>query len=231
MAFRRRRGFRRGRRLGARPSRFAPAYQGRGLYRTWELLKKDLCLLPQAVVFPNETAICAECGGDDWSTSFAVLIPHNLTRGVMTLKRLLIHWQSFFDSSESANQLGVNEFVDKVTIVRYVALAQFSQPAGSVVPLRGCDDNFWSSGELLYYDVVSPLAQGSTSFDVQDTGNLLTSVTGTPQFIDIRVQRRFDRQNYGLVMGVYGNTEVHANQSIWLHNVLVRGLLAAPDGL
>jgi len=232
MAYRRR-GRRRSFRRNVGGSRFAPARR-RGGNLSWESMVGPLVtgMEPSSVLFPTQKGAAFPLGLANTvqaDTFYRLIVPVNPTRGVVTLRRIVMDWHVALDTTAMAANSVPHSFVMK----RFVALApaDANLVPGTIVGPNYAPNSFLEGPEVLWQDLILPHAAGSTSLDPQvDGGNMLPATALAPTHIDIKTMRRFDRQEWGLVAGIALELQFYENDA-WFHHMNMRMLFVSPDGL
>jgi len=233
MAFRRRGRRRSFGRNVSRGSRFAPARR-RGGNLSWESMVAPLVpgLEPSNIMFPTQKNASFPYGLANTVTAdtfYRLIIPVNPTRGVVSLRRIVMDWHVALDTT------AVNAFgqAHHFTMKRFVALApaDANLTPGTIVGPMYAANSFLEGPEVLWQDTILARAAGSTSLDPPvDVGNLLPATTLAPHHIDIKTMRRFDRQEWGLVAGIAIPLDAW-EESYWYHSMNMRMLFVSPDGI
>jgi len=201
---------------------FAPAKVGGGNL-SWEACQ-NICGDNTEAFFPNQGNVYdVECQGDNhqWQTRYAVCIPANITRGVVTLRRLHATWGAL----AIIDTLIANRRHSQPMLLG-IQLAPFSLDpttggmfARDVLSMRNVAD--LENPRILYNALWLPEDSVSPGNDRQWSRDIR---------IDVRTMRRWDRQQWGLIFTLDWETaKIEETDTMWyLH---CRMLFSAYDAL
>jgi len=197
-------------------SAFAPGTRG-GRALSWESLSLDLTTDGTDSVF-NVLAFTA--GGFD--TRYQVLLPPNVLRGVLTLERLRMSWETYF-----ANLAIGTGFPNAFTVLPWNI---------QLVPVRdGAIDDTAVLDPRNSADIENNaiIARGMRVPDAADAsgmtiGGIRFYQTKAPVDVDVKSKRRFDRAQWALIMAVSVPAGLTNDMR---HNIDIRALFLAPDGV
>lgn len=207
---------RRRRMSGQKASAFAPGMKS-GRTLTWEELVLETTADSHSVVFNN---LAFAAGGFD--VRYRVLIPPNVLRGVVTLERTKISWDTYFlDIAIDAAGEGFRTSMPWLlclTPVRDGAI----QDAAVLDPRNAADleNNAIIARGLRLPNLSTP--DGTTFLGARHYDGK------NPVDIDVKSKRRFARDQWALILvtSVGGGTTTE-----YRHNLDIRALFRAADGV
>lgn len=205
---------------------FAPAYAGRGRTLTWEGLANNVCGDSIRDVLPNTaytTVIPCQGINQNFSVIYSVLMPGNLTRGVVTLERIRGSIQLFRElPTTSAN------FRYQTPIPMLIQLAPINEAA---VPLASAI----LTQRLIAHVEDQRIIWKHEAYPHPFSNTGSENTARVPWFphgyeLDVKVRRRFNRARWALVFSATVETVLLDNELDMFYYHL-RGLFRAPDAL
>jgi len=197
-------------------SAFAPGTKG-GRALTWESLSIDVTTDGHDSVF-NVLAFAA--GGFD--IRYQVLLPPNVTRGVVTLERLRMEWDTYFRSSALSLALP-NAFTCIPWNIQLVPVRDGVIDDTAVLDPRNTADT--ENNAILARGLRTPLLTDTAGATI---GAVRSFNCRQDVAMDIKSKRRFDRSLWALIMVCSGPSGLTLD---WLHNIDIRALFLASDGV
>lgn len=188
---------------------------GRSL--SWESLAIDTAGNNHDVVFNN---LAFTAGGSD--VRYRVLIPPNVTRGVVTLERTRLIWETFFEGGAVALSDGISRFRVPWNM-QLAAVRDGAIQDASVLDPRNAADQ----------ENNAIIARGIRIGDGATNDGFALAVdryyqTKDGHDIDVKSKRRFDRALWALILVASSPAALTAD---WKHILDVRALFMAPDGV
>lgn len=208
------------RRPRVRNTKRAGAFAGAmssGRTLSWESLASEYVFNTAAVELPN---IDSTAGGID--VRFATLIPINVTRGALTLTRIVGEISIFFNQVDM-NATGGQASACLPMNIQLVPARNGVLEVGSVLDPRNSAD--LESNRIIWRRAYYPHGNNPTGISFNAVRGYLSQ---SPNPIDIKSQRRFDRANWALVLAASFPTADFFNLRV---NLDLRGLFKAPDGV
>jgi len=207
----------RGRSLRKPASAFAQSVGGSGRTLTWEMLAAT----PTPIFLDGQfNNFAFTSGGID--TRYVILLPQNLTRGAITLVRIRGQVVTYFDQLNMELVGGdTNSFI--MMMIQLVPIANGVIQDAQILSAVNTAD--LESNRILWRRMYTPDFNVSTS-GLMDTQRIRGQIQTTE--LDVKVKRRFQRDQWALVMSIGVAT---AGSTIHRCGLDVRGLFLAPDGL
>lgn len=182
----------------------------------WESLKTEFFVDQMTNILP---VIDSTAAGID--VRFVSLIPINVTRGAVTLTRIVGAIRIFFNDLDIGAAGGTIDACLPMNI-QLVPARNGVLEVGAVLDPRNSADA--ESNRIIWRGTYTP--EGSTSGFLLNTVRMYGS--HEPSKIDIKSQRRFDRATWGLILAASFETADFFN----LRSVVdLRGLFKSADGL
>jgi len=184
----------------------------------WEALSVNQIPIHDNLAFP----ILAFTAGI-FDVRYVVLMPHNVTRGAVTLVRIRGNVVMYLESAIIALVGGDTSALVAATI-QLVPIKDNAIVDNAVAnPLSSVD---LESNAILWRRTYTPDLSNSVSGAVIDGERYWA--THEEHELDVKVKRRFDRANWALIMAIAVDTDAAV-----LHRTAldIRALFLAPDGL
>lgn len=197
-------------------SAFAPGTKG-GRALSWESISLDSTTRIHSDVF-NVLAFTA--AGSD--VRYQVLIPPNVLRGVITLERMKIEWDTYFRSGPIALAIP-NAFTSIPWNIQLVPVRDGTIDDTAVLDPRNRADI--ENNAIIARGMRTPLLTDTAGATV---GAVRSFNCRQPVSMDIKSKRRFDRATWALIHVCSSPAGLTAD---WLHNIDIRALFLAPDGV